>query len=196
MSNPTVTNKQTSFVTDANSDIVVRTIEKDGFETQVVTLDLGGAGAENLIDGALPVSGTVAISGTVPISAAALPLPSGAATEATLATLNGKVTAADTSNVTLNESSGFVTSLLMLLDRIWDSVKQPIFMAQVASGPSIRALLTADSTTQVGTVTTVTTVTTAATVTNLTNFNTIDSRELVWAAWRDNYYNGIRARIS
>lgn len=35
---------------------------------------------------ALPVSGTVAVSGTVPVSAAALPLPAGAATEATLAT--------------------------------------------------------------------------------------------------------------
>lgn len=36
---------------------------------------------------AIPVSGTVYVTGTVPISAVALPLPSGAATESTLATL-------------------------------------------------------------------------------------------------------------
>ena len=39
---------------------------------------------------ALPVSGTVAVSGTVPVSAAALPLPSGAATETTLSALSAK----------------------------------------------------------------------------------------------------------
>ena len=177
MSNPTVTNRRGTFDANSNADIVVRSVEKDGFETQVVTLDLGGSGAENLISGTLPVSGTVAVSGTVPISATSLPLPANAATETTLASLS-------------SESSSFFGGLLGLLDRIWDSIKQPIFMAQVASGPSIRALLTADSTTQVGTVTTVTT------VTNLTNLNTIDSREIVWAAWEDNYYNGIRSRIT
>lgn len=50
-----------------------RAIDKGGVKTQVVTLDLGGAGAESLT------------SGVVPVSAAALPLPSGAATEATQA---------------------------------------------------------------------------------------------------------------
>lgn len=40
-----------------------------------------------------PVSGTVAVSGTVPVSAAALPLPSGAATEATLAAESAKLPA-------------------------------------------------------------------------------------------------------
>jgi hypothetical protein len=42
------------------------------------------------ISGTVPVSGTVSISGTVPVSAAALPLPTGASTEATLAALSTK----------------------------------------------------------------------------------------------------------
>lgn len=40
--------------------------------------------------GSLTVDGTVAVSGTVPVSAAALPLPTGAATETTLAAINTK----------------------------------------------------------------------------------------------------------
>lgn len=53
------------------------------------------------------VSGsTVQVTGlggaAVAISAASLPLPTGAATEATLSTLNGKVTAVDTGNVTIS----------------------------------------------------------------------------------------------
>lgn len=52
-----------------------------------------------------PVSGTVtanAGTGTFAISAASLPLPSGAATETTLSTLNGKVTACNTGAVTIS----------------------------------------------------------------------------------------------
>jgi hypothetical protein len=51
--------------------------------------------------GSLTVDGTVGVSGTVAISAASLPLPSGAATETTLSTLNGKVTAVNTGAVVL-----------------------------------------------------------------------------------------------
>lgn len=46
----------------------------------------------------LPVAGEVTVAGTVPVSAAALPLPAGAATEATLATLAGAVFAEDTAS--------------------------------------------------------------------------------------------------
>ncbi len=61
---------------------------------------------------------TVAVTGTFwqatqPISAAALPLPSGASTEATLSSLNGKVTAVDTGAVVVASSalpSGAATS--------------------------------------------------------------------------------------
>lgn len=42
---------------------------------------------------------------TQPVSAASLPLPTGAATEATLSSLNGKVTAVDTGNVTVSSSA-------------------------------------------------------------------------------------------
>lgn len=55
----------------------------------------------------VPVSGTVtanAGSGTFAVSAASLPLPTGAATEATLSSLNGKVTAVDTGAVTISSA--------------------------------------------------------------------------------------------
>lgn len=55
-----------------------------------------------------PVSGTVAVSNlpaTQPVSAAALPLPSGASTEATLAALNAKVTTVNTGAVVLNNAA-------------------------------------------------------------------------------------------
>ena len=48
-----------------------------------------------------PVSGTF-FQTTQPISAAALPLPSGASTEATLSTINGKITACNTGAVTIS----------------------------------------------------------------------------------------------
>src|SRR5262245_45892435 len=49
---------------------------------------------------AVPVSGTF-WQATQPVSAASLPLPTGAATEATLSTLNGKVTACNTGAVVI-----------------------------------------------------------------------------------------------
>jgi len=57
---------------------------------------------------------TVGVSGTVPVSAVALPLPTGAATEATLSALSGKVTACDTGAVVI--SSGAVTVSATNLD--------------------------------------------------------------------------------
>jgi hypothetical protein len=47
----------------------VRTVDKGGVKTQVVTLDLGGSGAESLVSGAVPVTGsfwqaTQPVSGT------------------------------------------------------------------------------------------------------------------------------------
>jgi hypothetical protein len=122
----------------------VRSVTKSGEEVQVVTLDLGGAGAEALLSGSIPVTGTFfqatqpvsgtfwqatqpvsftwagltdaqlrasavpvslasteisnfpatqAVTGTFwqatqPVSAASLPLPSGAATETTLAAID------------------------------------------------------------------------------------------------------------
>ena len=55
-----------------------------GTTAQPVT-DNGGTLSVDDGGGSLTVDGTVAVSGTVPVSAAALPLPAGAATEATLA---------------------------------------------------------------------------------------------------------------
>jgi hypothetical protein len=84
---------------------IVATDDVAGVKYQVVKLDLGAGGASAPVFGALPVSGTVelgattlaaletvSISGTVPMSAAALPLPAGAATDATLALLQTLLT--------------------------------------------------------------------------------------------------------
>ncbi len=82
---------------------VARSIDRAGVKTQVVAIDLGGeAGPENLLG-----------DGGMPITATELPLPTGAATQATLATLlaaaqaiqaaaealNGKATAINTGAV-------------------------------------------------------------------------------------------------
>jgi len=72
---------------------IIRAEEKGGSKTQVMLLDIGGIGAESLVDGSnpLPVSGTVtanAGTGTFNVAAASLPLPSGAATAAGLTTIN------------------------------------------------------------------------------------------------------------
>ena len=116
----------------------IRSQDRAGIKTQVVLLDLGGAGAESLVTGTMPVSGSITVanaslavtgtfwqviqpvSGTVtvgnaslavtgaffqttqPVSAASLPLPTGAATETTLAALNTKVTAVNTGAVVIS----------------------------------------------------------------------------------------------
>jgi hypothetical protein len=151
----------------------VRALTKGGAETQVVTLDLGGAGAEALVSGSIPVTGTFfqatqpvsiasmpstpvtgtfwqatqpvsftwvgltdtqlrasavpvsltsteisnfpatqAVTGTFwqatqPVSAASLPLPSGAATETTLAALNTKFPAQTNGGVPVHPVSPF-----------------------------------------------------------------------------------------
>lgn len=60
---------------------VVRAIDKAGKVTQVTAIDIGGSGAETLLSAANPL----------PVSADALPLPTGAATEATLETLASSI---------------------------------------------------------------------------------------------------------
>lgn len=62
---------------------VVRAIDKAGTVTQVTAIDIGGAGAETLLSAANPLP--ITASSALPISAASLPLPAGASTEATLA---------------------------------------------------------------------------------------------------------------
>lgn len=108
---------------------VVRTVTKGGLEVQVITLDLGGAGAESLIAGSvpvtgpatdgqlratpLPVSGTVATGGltdtqlravAVPVSNSSLPLPTGASTSALQTTGNTSVGSIDTKTPALGQA--------------------------------------------------------------------------------------------
>lgn len=100
----TTTNVATYTITeDALSKHINRTVlnTEAGVElgTNAAPIQIGDAG------GSLTVDGTVGISGTVPVSAASLPLPTGASTEATLSSLNGKVTACNTGAVVVSSSA-------------------------------------------------------------------------------------------
>lgn len=61
--------------------VPVRSLDRVGVQTQVTALDIGGAAGESLLSAANPL----------PTSVASLPLPTGAATEATLATIAGSI---------------------------------------------------------------------------------------------------------
>jgi len=50
-----------------NGDIV-RDIDRAGVKTQVVQLDIGGAAAESLVTGTMPVSGNVGVTGSVAVT--------------------------------------------------------------------------------------------------------------------------------
>lgn len=71
----------------------IRAIDKGGKKAQVVILDIGGAGAEAFL--AQPLTDTQLRATAVPISAAALPLPAGAATSANQATEIGALASID-----------------------------------------------------------------------------------------------------
>lgn len=73
---------------------VIATDDCSGVKVQYVKLDLGGDGARSPVSTAVPVSGTF-WQATQPVSAASLPLPTGAATETTLASLASAVYAED-----------------------------------------------------------------------------------------------------
>lgn len=88
-------------------------------------------------------------------------------------------------------AGGFFNRIAALLEQIWRATVRPEWLVAISTGKALRTLLDTNSNLNA-----VTTVTTCATVTNLTNFNTIDSRELVWAQMRQAYTHGIRNRIN
>lgn len=85
---------------------VAATDDVGGVHYQKVKLDVGGDGL------------SVPVTGALPVSADALPLPTGAASEVTLAALNAKVTAVNTGavvgTVTANAGTNLNTSALAL----------------------------------------------------------------------------------
>ena len=101
----------------AGTNAIGKLAANDGVDIGDVTVNnAAGASAVNIQDGGnvITVDGTVGISGTVPVSGpltdtelrasavpvsvASLPLPSGAATEATLSAINGKLVTAKTAD--------------------------------------------------------------------------------------------------
>jgi len=52
----------------STSGDVIRDIDRAGIKTQVVQLDIGGAAAESLVTGTMPVSGNVGVTGSVAVT--------------------------------------------------------------------------------------------------------------------------------
>lgn len=91
-------------------------------------------------------------------------------------------------------SGGFFDRVTELLRMIMDFVRAPDYAIPTATGKKIQCLVAADS--QLQSVATVTTVSTLTNLTNLNNFNAIDSRNLIWAGWENQYNEGIRSKIT
>jgi hypothetical protein len=118
----------------------------------LAAIELATESIDTKLTNPLPVSGTVAVSNfpaTQPISAVALPLPTGAATEATLASLDGKVTAVDTGNVTIGAALPAGTNIIGGIRRagyqnaVWDAQHVPAAntqatITQAAAGGGIK----------------------------------------------------------
>jgi hypothetical protein len=141
---------------------IIRDVEKAGAKTQVILLDIGGLGVESLFTGEVSVSNfpaSQAVTGTFfqatqPVSAAALPLPTGAATEAgNLATIAAKdfATSAkqDTGNTSLSTIAGkdFATQATLAL--VSTAAKQDTGNTSLSSidgkTPALGQALAADS---------------------------------------------------
>ena len=109
--------------------------------TKVTAVNTGAV----TISVALPIGtntiGNVNIIGTVPVSATALPLPTGASTETTLAALNAKVTAVNTGAVTI--ASGAIPANATFSGTL--SASDAVVAAPVGDGTLISGASTAGS---------------------------------------------------
>lgn len=89
---------------------------------------------------------------------------------------------------------GIFNRVTQILYQLLELVRSPSYMALLGSGDAIRVVF--DGNSAMNTVNGVTTVTTVSTTTNLTNLNTVDSRNLIWGSWENEYLSGIRSRIT
>ena len=92
-----------------------------------------------------PLTDTQLRATAVPVSAASLPLPSGAATEATLSALNGKVTAVNTGAVVV-ASSALPTGAATEATLAAASAKLPATLGQKTSAGSLAVVMASDQT--------------------------------------------------
>lgn len=169
--NPVVSNSPTSI----NPDIPVRTIEKSGQQTQVVTLDLGGAGAEELTSGTIPVSGTISVDN----------LPVDPATATKQDTGNTTLAAINTEQ---EVQTGWLSSLYNIITQsakaIIASINYPSFADRTLQ--RVRATGIIES----GTVTTVTT------VTGLTNIDSYPGGMVIKDLSRASWAVNVRGRFT
>lgn len=187
-----------------------------------VALDAGSLAALETINvgnfpGTQPVSGTVALDaptlaaletinvgnfpGTQPVSAAALPLPAGAATEATLAALNGKTPAAgqatmansspvaiasDQAAIPVTGSFSATTDFTAALLQVLRAIADPITV-DPASG-RLRVVLDATGGAQ--------TLGTVSTVTNQAQLGGVAANSAIYDAMDAAYAHCLRGRIT
>lgn len=131
-----------------------RDIDKGGVKTTVVTLDIGGGGAESLIAGTVPVSGTVAVSGSVATTGGL----TDAQLRATTVPVSGTVTASGPlTDTQLRASavpiSGTVTAAGPLTDTQLRATAVPVSGTVTATGPLTDTQLRATAVPVSGTVT-------------------------------------------
>jgi hypothetical protein len=130
----------------------VRDIDKGGIKTQVVTLDVGGAGAETLLAGTVPVSGTVTATGPltdtqlraspVPVSNASLPLPTGASTAARQDTGNTSLSSIDGKTPALGQALA-ASSVPVVLTAAQLTTLTPLTSVQANAGTNLNTSLLA-----------------------------------------------------
>ena len=123
----------------------IRNIDKAGVKTQVVTLDLGGAGAETLLSGTVPVSGTVATGG---LTDAQLRL---SAVPVSLASTTITGTVALTANQSVNNAQ--INGVAPLMGNgVTGTGSQRVTISSDNTAFAVNATLTAETTKVIGTV--------------------------------------------
>jgi hypothetical protein len=134
---------------------VVRSIDKGGFEAQVVVIDMGGAGAESLLTTAMPVTGTITANAGTNLNTSLLALESGGnlATLVTRTPALGQALAASSTPVVL--TSAQLTTLTPLTTvavtgTFWQAT-QPVSLVSVPSHAVTNAGTFAVQATQAGT---------------------------------------------
>lgn len=133
-----------------------------------------------------PVSGSVSVSNlpaTQPISAASLPLPTGAATDATV---SGLATVIGAGAPITDTPAQIHAALGQLANPIWE---------EAATGRLRVVLDPLGGAQTLAAVTTVTTVTTVSTVTNVAQFGSNPINSLLADVMNNAYYNGPRRQI-
>lgn len=125
--NVTITNRKSTFDANANPDISTRAVEKSALKSQVVIVDYGGAGAENLTAPDFATEITLSALGT------------------TLTELNAKVTAVNTQSLALDDTVILLRRIVKLLEASSNADianRQRIVLDAITAGLTLSAITT------------------------------------------------------